>query len=169
MMKGCRMAHLQHVSISSRKRRMVIQSLLAATVIGALLLATGSGALVVAGITCSALLGSFLCVRVLSRTVAEIRADQFRVVASLQLTEDISSIQAEQDDIKAISSFDNVIIEVVENRRKERQHLLDQIIAAEEQLKVIIHNLITGDNKEVAQVRDAVLAMESMKSAFATV
>lgn len=169
MMKGCRMAHLQHAGISSRKRRMVIQSLLAAIVIGALLLAAGSGALVVTAVTCSALLSSLLCVRILSRTVAEIRADQSRVVASLQLAEDISSIQAEQDDIKAISSFDNVIIEVVESRRKERQHLLDQIIAAEEQLKVIIHNLITGDNKEVAQVRDAVLAMESMKSAFATV
>jgi methyl-accepting chemotaxis protein len=101
--------------------------------------------------------------------VAEIRAHQARVVASLQLTEDIASFQSEQDDIKAIFSFDHIIIDTVETRRKERQNLLKQIIAAEEQLKVIIHNLVSGDDQEVAQVRDAVSAMESMKNAFATV
>lgn len=163
------MAHMEYESISSRRRRMVIQPLLVAIAVGAVLLTMGCGALAVAGVMCSTLLSSLLCMRVFSRTVAAIRADQSRVVASLQLVEDISAIEAEQDDIRAISSFDNVIIETVENRRKERQHLLDQVIAAEEQLKVIIHNLITGDNKEVAQVRDAVLAMESMKNAFATV
>jgi methyl-accepting chemotaxis protein len=101
--------------------------------------------------------------------VADIRKHQSHVVASLQLSEDISAVQAEQDDIKAIFTFDNIIIATVESRRKERQQLLDQIIAAEEQLKVIIHNLVSDDDKEIAQVQDAVIAMESMKNAFATV
>ena len=148
---------------------MVITSLLVAILAGALLLAAGSGVLVVAGVLFTALVCSLLCARTLSQTVADIRAHQYLVVASLHLTEDISSIRAEQDDIKAVFTFDTLIIDTVESRRKERQHLLDQIIAAEEQLKVIIHNLISGDDKEVAQVRDAVIAMESMKKAFATV
>lgn len=163
------MQNLQHASIFARRSRMVITSLLVAIVAGALLMAAGGSALALAGVAGTALLCSLLCGRSLSQTVSEIRAHQARVVASLQLTEDISSIQAERDDITAIFSLDHVIINTVEGRRKERQHLLDQIITAEEQLKVIIHNMLTGDDKEVAQVRDAVDAMENMKNAFATV
>jgi methyl-accepting chemotaxis protein len=148
---------------------MVLVSLFVAVVVGSLLLAAGSGGLAVGGVIGAAFFSSLVCARYLAVAIAEIRADQARVVASLQLNEDVSAIYAEHDDIRAILSFDNIIIKTVESRRKERQHLLDQIIAAEEQLKVIIHNLITGDDKEVAQVRDAVIAMESMNNAFATV
>jgi methyl-accepting chemotaxis protein len=169
MMEGCQMTDLQHASISARRNRMVIISLVIAVVVGVLLFVAGGGVFAVAGVIFTALASSLLCARTLSRTVADIRAQQACVVASLQLTEDITAVQSEEDDIRAIFSFDNIIIATVESRRKERQQLLNQIIAAEEQLKVIIHNLISGDNKEVAQVRDAVIAMESMKKAFATV
>lgn len=163
------MPNQQHASIFARRVSLVITSLFVAVVIGTLLLAAGGGVLAVAGVIGTAFICSFLCMRSLSKAVADIRANQSHVVASLQLAEDISSIQSEQDDIRAIYSFDHLIIATVESRRKERQHLLDQIIAAEEQLKVIIHNLISGDDKEVAQVQDAVIAMESMNRAFATV
>jgi methyl-accepting chemotaxis protein len=136
---------------------------------GILLYLLGCGAWPVAGVMGATLLTSFICAGVLVRTVDGIRNSQLNVVASLQLTEDVSSARAEQDDITAIAEFNTIIIQTIENRRKERQHLLDQIIAAEEQLKLIIHNMITGDDKEVAQVRDAVAAMETMNRAFATV
>jgi len=148
---------------------MVITSLLVAAVIGIVLYATGGNLPAVAGVICAALLSALLCARTLSLAVAEIRAHQSHVVASLQLTEDISSTLAEQDDVRAIFDFDKIIIDTVVNRRKERLNLLHQIIAAEEQLKEIIHNLVSGDDQEVAQVRDAVSAMESMKNAFTTV
>ena len=127
----------------------------------------GSGVLAVAGVIATALVCSLICGRQLSKAIAEIRADQARVVESLQLSEDVSAIRSEPDDILAIISFRQHHHQTIESRRKERQHLLNQIIAAEEQLKLIIHNMITGDNKEVAQVQDAVSAMESMKKAFA--
>ena len=148
---------------------MVLVSLLVAVVVGGLLLAAGSGGLAFGGTLITAFFCSLICAQRLSVAIAEIRADQARVVASLQLSEDVSGVYAEQDDIRAITSFDNIIINTVESRRKERRQLLDQIIAAEEQLKRIIHNMITGDNQEVAQVRNAVVAMESMKDAFSTV
>jgi methyl-accepting chemotaxis protein len=163
------MPNLQHAGLSARKKRMLILSLSCAMVIGILLLVSGEGAVSVVGVLCVALLTSFLCARIMSQAVADIRVQQTHVVASLQLAEDISSKLAEQDDLKAIISFDHLIIETVENRRRERQHLLNQIIAAEEQLKEIIHNLITGDDREVAQVGASVIAMESMKNAFAMV
>ena len=169
MWKGRRMKNLQHACMSVRRNRMVVLSLMVAIVTGAMLLAAGGSTLAVVGVLCTALLSALLCAGVFAKTIAEIRTHQSSVVASLQLTSNISPIQAEQDDITAIFSFDDVIIETVEGRRKERQHLLDQIIAAEEQLKAIIHNLISGDDQEVAQVRGAVTAMESMKKAFATV
>jgi methyl-accepting chemotaxis protein len=146
---------------------MVLTSLLVAVVTGGLLAAIGSGLPAAAGVVAAALVTALVCCRFLAQAFAEIRADQARVVESLHLLEDVSAVQAEQDDLRAIISFDNIIIRTVESRRKERQHLLDQIIAAEEQLKLIIHNMLTGDDKEVAQVRDAVVAMESVKNAFA--
>lgn len=163
------MSDVHYTSLSTRKTRMVLVSLFVAIVAGGLLFAAGSGGLAVGGVIATALVCSLICTRYLATATAEIRADQARVVASLQLSEDVSSVYAEQDDVKAITSFDKIIIKTVETRRKERQHLLNQIIAAEEQLKQIIHNMITGDNQEVAQVGDAVIAMESMKAAFSKV
>lgn len=148
---------------------MVLVSLLVAAVAGGLLLAAGGGGLAVGTVIAVAIVSSLICAHYLTAAVAEIRADQGRIVASLQLSEDVSAVQAGQDDMTAISAFDTIIIKTIESRRKERQHLLDQIIAAEDQLKRIIHNMITGDNQEVAQVRDAVLAMESMKDAYSMV
>lgn len=163
------MSDVHYTSLSTRKTRMVLVSLFVAIVAGGLLFAAGSGGLAVGGVIATALVCSLICTRYLATATAEIRADQARVVASLQLSEDVSSVYAEQDDVKAITSLDKIIIKTVETRRKERQHLLNQIIAAEEQLKQIIHNMITGDNQEVAQVGDAVIAMESMKAAFSKV
>jgi methyl-accepting chemotaxis protein len=148
---------------------MVLVSLLVATVAGGLLLAAGSGGLAVGAVIATAVVSALICARYLAAAIAEIRADQARVVASLQLSKDVSAVYAGHDDVRTILSFDNIIIKTVESRRKERQHLLDQVVDAEEQLKLIIHNMITGDNQEVAQVRDAVVAMESMKNAFSTV
>jgi len=147
---------------------MMLVSLFVAAVVGSLLLAAGSGGLAIGGVIATAIVCSLLCSRYLGAAIAEIRADQARVVATLQLSEDVSDVYAEHDDIRAITSFDNIIIKTVENRRRERQQLLDRIISAEEQLKLIIHSMITGDNQEVAQVRDAVVAMENMKNAFST-
>lgn len=160
---------MRYASIGARRARMVVMSLLVAGVAGALLFVAGSGGRVVGAVMASALVSSLICARYLATAIAEIRDDQARVVASLQLSEDVEAVCAGQDDIGVITSFHTIIIRTVESRRKERQHLLDQIIASEEQLKQIIHNMITGDNQEVAQVRDAVVAMESMKDAFSKV
>lgn len=156
-------------SMSAIRTRMVAMSLLVAVAVGLLLLVMGFGPLAVVGVACAALASSMLCALPLKNAIAGIRAEQANVVECLRLKDDLSAIQAEKDDIRAIASFNNVIIQTVENRRKERQQLLDQIIAAEEQLKVIIHSLLTGDEKEVAEVRDAVAVMESMNSAFSLV
>ena len=148
---------------------MIILSLLFTAAVGLLQVLAGWGPLTVAGTAGAVLLWTFFCFRTMTQAISDLRDHQSLVVKSLQLTEDITSIQAEVDDIKAIYSFDRIIIDTVESRRRERQQLLSRIIVAEEQLKGIIHNLITGDDKEVAQVGDAVSAMESMKNAFATV
>jgi methyl-accepting chemotaxis protein len=148
---------------------MVITSAVFAAIIGGVLYVMGGGILSVAGVCAASLLTALTCAGSLARTVSGIRAGQVAVVASLRLTEDVSATHAVQDDIKAIEAFDEIIIHTIECRRKERQNLLDQIVAAEEQLKIIIHKMITGDDKEVAQVRDAVTAMENMNNAFATV
>ena len=163
------MTENQAISMSAIRIKMVATSLLVAGVVGLVLLAAGSGTQVLICIAFTSLLISLLCSVFMGNVVAAIRADQARVVESLQLTEVESAPQVEQDNIKAISTFNTVIIKTVENRRTERKHLLEQIVAAEEQLKVIIHSLMSGDDKEVAQVRDAAAAMENMNNAFSSV
>jgi len=143
-------------------------TLFVSVVTAGLLLAAGSGWLAVAGVIATALACSVVCAGYLAGATAEIRAGQALVVASLKLAEDVSAIHNEPDDIRAIFAFDNIIIKTVESRRKERQHLLEQIIAAEEQLKSIIQNMIAGDNQEIAQVKDAVVAIANMRDAFST-
>lgn len=149
--------------------KMAVMSLLAAGLVGLVLLVTGSGANALIGVIVSALLSSMLCTVFMKNIVTGIRADQARVVASLQLTEEESGTQEEQDDLRAIISFNRVIINTVEKRRTERKQLLDQIVAAEEQLKLIINSMMSGDEKEVAQVRNAAAAMENMNKAFSSV
>ena len=160
----------QQISMSAIRFKMVVTSLLVAVVVGLLLLAAGSGTQVLIGIVFTSLLISLLCSVFMGKVVAGIRAGQFRVVTSLQLSDDESANREEPlDDIKAISSFNDVIITTVEKRRAERKQLLEQIVAAEEQLKLIINSMMSGDDKEVAQVRDAAAAMENMNNAFSSV
>jgi methyl-accepting chemotaxis protein len=148
---------------------MVLVSLLVAEVVGCLLLAARSSVMAVGGVVATAFVSSLICARYLTIAIAEIRDDQARIVSSLQPCEAVSAAYAEHDDIRVITSIDNIIIKTFENRRKEQQHLLDQIISVEEQLKLVIHNMIKVDSQEVVQVRGAVVAMENMKNAFSKV
>lgn len=163
------MSEIRQTSMSAVKIRMVAMSLFVAIVAGLMLLALGLGAVAVAGVVCTAFVSSMLCTLSLKKVVSGIRAEQAGVVECLWLKDDLSAIRADKDDIRAMASFNDIIIQTVENRRKERQQLLDQIIVAEEQLKEIIHSLLTGDEKEVAEVRDAVAVMENMNSVFSMV
>lgn len=163
------MSDNQQTGMSTIRARMVAASLLVAVAAGFVMLAMGGGAPAVAVVAATALLSSLLCTVFLGNAIAGIRAEQSGVVECLQPTDDLSGIRAEQDGIRAIAAFNSVIINTIKGRREERRLLLDQVAAAEEQLKVILHSLQTGDEKEVAQVRDAVVAMESMNSAFSLV
>lgn len=159
----------EHADLSRRKMRMIMVALFCAALAVVALAASGAGPVPMVSALAAIMLCCWYGISTMSDAIADLRSQQNLVVDSLRLTDDISSLRTEPDDIHAILSFDRLIIDTVENRRRERQQLLDQIIMAEEQLKRIIHNLITGDDREVAQVGDAVQAMENMKRAFTTV
>ncbi|HEY3309277.1 MAG TPA: methyl-accepting chemotaxis protein [Desulfuromonadaceae bacterium] len=157
-------------SISAVRNKMMVMPLIVAVVVGlGLSLGAGAGPLVVSAVVGTALIGSLLSVLSLKGLTAGLRAEQARVVACLQLFQDLPDIKADKDDVRAIASFNKIIIQTIEIRRKERQQLLDQVVDAEEKLKLIIHTLMTGDDKEVAQVHDAVAVMENLNSAFSSV
>lgn len=163
------MSNSQHSSLSAIRVRMVTTSLFVAVAVGLLLAAAGGGSLAALGVVAAALFSSLACGISLRNSIARIRTEQSRAMARLLPAEDLAAIQGEEDDMRALMSSWSAVTEMLDVRQKERQQLLDQIIAAEEQLKVIIHSLMTGDEKEIAQVRDAVVAMESLNSAFSLV
>src|SRR6185369_8232866 len=113
------MSDNRQTSMSAIRGRMVATSLAVAVVVGILLLVAGSGTLAVAGVAATALFSSLACAASLSNTIAGIRAGQKLVVGSLRLSEDLSDVDGEQDDLKAITAFNGIIIQTVENRRKE--------------------------------------------------
>ncbi len=163
------MPNNQHMSLSAIRARMVTTSLLVAVAVGLLLFAAGGGALVVVSAVATALFSSLICGTSLRNFIAGVRSEQSRAMACLLPAKDLSVIRSEQDDMRALMSSWSMIMEALEIRQKERRQVLERIVAAEEQLKVIIHSLMTGDEKEIAQVRDAVVAMESMNSSFSLV
>lgn len=153
----------------SHTSRLVISSLLIAVLGSGAAIAAGQGVAAAAIISISVLLCVVICSSNFSRVISVIREDQYRVIKSLQVKEDLSSMVSEASDLKAFDKYTSFIIATIENRRKERHQLLSQIVEIEEQLKSIAHNLMRGDDREVAQVKGAVDAMENMNLAFTTV
>lgn len=163
------MSDFRHASISAIRARMVATSLAVAVAAGLILLATGGQVLSVVMVVCTTLFCSLLCARIVGGAITDIRAEQVRVVSRIVPAGGMADIAGEADDIKALALCGDIIMETLERRRQERNRLLGEIVAAEEQLKAIIHSLLSGDEKEIAQVRDAVAAMEGMNSAFSTI
>lgn len=153
----------------SHTSRLITSSLLIALLGSVATIATGQGIASAAIIAVSVLICALFCSSAFAKVVASMREEQYLIIKSLQVKEDLSAVTAESNDLKAFSKYTGFIIDTIEHRRKERHQLLNQIVEIEEQLKFIAHNLMSGDDREVAQVKDAVAAMETMNKAFTTV
>lgn len=156
---------MSHSSIS----RSFLPALVIAAIGIGLLLSTGHGLLPAATVAFVVLATLLFTANAYSATIKNLRLQQAEIVTSLRVKDDTSALAAEANDVKAHDGYTAFIIRTIENRRKERHQLLERIVDAEEQLKDIAHNLMSGDDREVAQVKDAVAAMESMNQAFVTV
>jgi methyl-accepting chemotaxis protein len=153
-------------SVAAVRTRMIILTLMTSGVIGGIAVALGSSLSVLAAATATALFSSLLCVGILKRLLSEIRSDQFLVIERMVPELDLSTARALPDDISALCSLRSLVACALDSQQDERNKLLGQIFASQDTLKVTMHNWSTGDEKEAAQVRDAVFAMELLNSAF---
>ncbi|WP_188055451.1 methyl-accepting chemotaxis protein [Oryzomonas rubra] len=164
------MANERQASLSALNSKMVAVSLVIAIVAaGGLMVAGGGGIPASAAVVVTALFSSLACARIFVRGVAAARLEQLAMVEKLGLSGELSGYVEENDDLRSLLSRSGFIMEVLDARLREHRQLLAQIVAAEENLKVVMHSLSISDEKELVQVRDAVAAMESMDGAFATV
>lgn len=163
------MSNRPYSSVATVRIRMVVFSLIASAVIGGIATMLGSDASVFAAVSLTAVFCSLLCALILQRLAAEVRSDQLLVLSRLIPDLELSSAYAQQDDIKALYSLRDIVTQTMESQQKERRELLEQIFAAQDDLKLKMHKWSTGDEKEAAQVRDAVSAMESLNRAFSLV
>jgi methyl-accepting chemotaxis protein len=124
---------------------------------------------VLAAVIATAFACSLLCAGVLQRLLSEIRSDQLGVLSRLAPDLELSSTHAQEDDIKALNSFRDLVTCTTEIQQNERQELLAQIYATQEKLKLTMHNWSIGDEKESVQMRDAVMTMERLNSAYSLV
>jgi methyl-accepting chemotaxis protein len=163
------MSENRMTSLSAGCTRMVVASVVIAAVAGGALFAVGSDVSAVVAVFCAALLTALVCVGVFRNTIAGLREEQLRIVKSIGRSCELSGHVAEGDDLASITSQCKFVLEVLDARLHEYKNLLNQIMHAEKNLKVVIHGLSISDEKELVQVRDAVTAMETMNSAFALV
>lgn len=160
----------RQASLSAINTKMVVVSLLIAAVVAGGLMASGSGTVpAIVGVLAAALLSSLAYARVSAKAIARARLEQLAVVKRLGLSGELSGYVDENDDLRSLISRSAFIMEKLDVRLCEHQQLLARVMAAEENLKVVMHGLTISDEKELVQVRDAVAAMESMDGAFASV
>jgi methyl-accepting chemotaxis protein len=164
-----RMSNRPHNSIAAVQTRMVVFSLIIAGVIGGIMIMLGSltSALVTAVATalCCSLLSAVIC----QRLIAEIRSNQLFIMTQIAPELELSFVRKQTDDLEAIFSLRDLITSAAGSRQQERKGQLEQIFAAQERLKLAMHNWSTGDEKEMVRVSDAVAAMELLNSAFSQV
>lgn len=161
------MSYEQQAGLSEINRKMVVISLIMAAVAAGGVVAAGSGAIpAIAGVLATALLSSLACARILAKAVAGARKEQLAIVERLGLSDELSGYTDESDGLLSLSSRCVFIMEKLNKRLYGHQRLLAQVMESEEKLKLVIHGMTISDDKETAQVRDAVAAMVSMDGAF---
>lgn len=163
------MSDRSYSNAAAVRTRMVFLSLVASGIIGGISVAVGSTVSVLTTAIVTAFSCSLICVLIFQRLLSEIRSNQFLVLARLVPELELSSAQVQSDDVKALFSLRDLVTHAHESRQKERMELQEQIFAAQEKLKLTMHNWSTGDEKEAVQVRDAVTAMERLNSAYSLV
>lgn len=163
------MSNRSYSSVAAIRSRMIVVSLISSCVIGGIAVALGSCLSVMVAVIAAAFISSLLCAGIFQRLLSEIRSDQLGILSRLVPDLNLSLAHAQEDDLKALYSFRDLVTNAVETQQSERQVLLAEIYAAQEKLKLTMHSWAVGDGKESVQVRDAVAAMERLNSAYSLV
>ena len=163
------MSNSRYSSVAAVSTKMVLLSLVVSGVIGCGALVAGLSAFVMVAVVVTALVCSLVCAGLFRRLMADICSGQLHTMAGLLPKAGLSSVHAQDDDIRAFVALSGVAADVVADLQKERAELLEQLRAAQDRLKISLHNWSTGDEKEASQVRDAVTAMERLNDAFSMV
>ena len=163
------MSNRPNSSVAAIRTRMIVVSLMASGVIGGIAVALGSSMSVLTAAVVTAFLSSLLCVGIFQRLLSEIRSEQLFVLARLVPELDLSAVHTQSDDMYALNSLRNLVTHALESQQEERRELLEQIFAAQDTLRLTMHNWSTANGKESARVRDAVAAIELFNAAFSKV
>jgi methyl-accepting chemotaxis protein len=148
---------------------MIVLSLATSGVIGIGAAALGDPASGITAALLTALFSALLCAAIFQRIIAEVRSEQLALLAQVLPELDLTAAQAHSDDLAAFFSTRDLVTDVIESRQKERKELLEQIYAAQENLKLAMHNWSSGDQKEASQVRNTVTAIEHLNNGFSQV
>ncbi len=148
------------------RSRMLVSSLALAAVVSAGSFAAGAGAVVCGMIMASGLVSGLICSGMCAGTLNDLRREQFRRAVEI-CGDGVSAPDSDsQDVLRALMEQFSRVLALLQEQNASYRSLLEQIAAAEETLGLALHGLMTGDEKEVIQVRDAVSAMEGLNRAF---
>lgn len=162
------MSKSQYAGMLSIRARMIVVSLLAAAVVGGVFTVI-DGAYSLLAALLAAFFSSLLCAAICGRLVADLRSDQSRLIAECARNETTAASQPESDDLKALFAGNETSLQSFKSQDKKHQELIQQIFGLQENLGQIMNSWSSGDEREVAQVKDAVNAMENLNSAFSLV
>jgi methyl-accepting chemotaxis protein len=143
--------------------------MLVSGVIGGVAFAIEGSISVFAAVFATAFFCSLLSAAIVNRLISGIRSEQLLALSRLASDSQFPPLHDQVDDIEAVYSVQDILVKAFEAGTKDRRDLMEQIFAAQKNLKLTMHNWSTGDEKETARVRDAVSAMELLHTAFSKV
>lgn len=163
------MSSRSYSDFASVRTRMVVFSLIFSGVAGGLALVVGAPPAVLGIVLAGGLICALVCAGIAQHLLSAVRSNQLAVLMKLAPELEMAAVHAHSDDIRALASLSQLVTGSLQSQRHGRSELLEQLFTAEKKLKLMMHSWSTGDEKEAAQVRDAVVAMEKLNSAFAKV
>lgn len=163
------MSSIPYRSTSAVLSRIAVSSIITAILIGVIFLLLGADISVFIALLSVAVLCSVITALTIKRLLSGVRSEQLRIFCHLLSEMEISSVNAETDDLKALQAMGDNISNSYKAQQKEHNELLEQIFLAQDNLKQAMQNWSAGDEKEADRVRDAVTAMELLNNEYSQV
>lgn len=163
------MSSIPYGSTSAVLNRITVSSLGASILIGVIFLLLGADSPIFIALILVAILSSVITAVTIKRLLSGVRSEQLRILYHLLSEMEISSVNAETDDLKALQAMNDNISNSYKAQQKEHNELFEQIFLAQGNLKRAMQNWSAGDEKEADRVRDAVTAMELLNNEYSQV
>ncbi|MDD2850606.1 MAG: methyl-accepting chemotaxis protein [Desulfuromonadaceae bacterium] len=147
---------------------MILLSVVASGVIGGIIVMIGdlSTASVFMAVVATAIFSSLLCSAIFKMHISTLRTTQVRFLEKLIPKRELSSIQAQSDDIKVMVSLYDHAEHILDARQKTLNTLLEQMCGLQEKITFTLSHWSAENEKKNGCMQNAVTTIEQLNDSF---